>query len=111
MKAFAQILGFSALMLVGTAGSLWASGFVATDVNSSEIIVSGKSDGLKAGDSLYHSVSPFRFTIRDIKGDRVSLEVPSSHSVKVGDAFLKSPSANIQKGIETQQKLMKALED
>lgn len=110
MKAIRQILGlFFALSLVTY--SAWAASFVTKDVGANEILVMGNSDNLKAGDSLYHSVSPFLFSITEIKGNQISLRTPSSHSVKKGDIFLQSPSQDIRKAMEKQQKLKRALED
>jgi hypothetical protein len=107
-----KTLGFLALLILCLPRA-FANGdsFVVKSVGNGSAVVSGEAKGLKAGDSLYYARSPFRFTVTEVKGSQITIALPSSHDLKPDTMLLRSSNESIQKNMETEMKLKRALED
>jgi hypothetical protein len=107
-----KTLGFLAILILALPAAFAAAdNFVVKSVSGGSAVLSGDAKGLKAGDSLYYSRSPFRFTVTDVKGSQVTIALPASHDLKPDTVLLRNANDSIQKNMETEMKLKRALED
>jgi hypothetical protein len=81
----------------------------AIDGNKAKLI--GNAQGLKSGDYLYFSRSPFRFTISEVKGNEITIDLPNGSAPPVNSSLLRAPDESIKKNMQMEQKLKHAIED
>lgn len=107
-----KALGFLAVLILALPAAFAAGDtFVVKSVEGGTAVLSGDAKGLRAGDTLFYARSPFRFTVSDVKGSQVTISLPASHDLKPDVVLLRAPSDAIQKNMQTEQKLKRALED
>jgi hypothetical protein len=85
--------------------------FGVKSVGDGKAVVEGAPKDLKVGDDLYFVKSPFHFKVTAIEGNKVTVAVPSGSSLAVGNALLRRANPQIQKNIDTEKRLKKALEE
>jgi hypothetical protein len=112
MKSFSFFATFLwALSLGQPAARAAGDSFAVKSVGGGSAVLSGDTAGLKAGDTLYYARSPFKFNVTEVKGAQVTIALPASHDLKTDSVLLRSPNPSIQKNMETEAKLKRALED
>lgn len=85
--------------------------FTVKSIEGQTATVEGKANGLKAGDQLYFARSPFHFTVTDVKGDKITISLPTRHDLSLGNTLIRTPTPAMKKAIDTEDRLKKALED
>lgn len=85
--------------------------FQVKELKAQQAVASGKTAGLKAGDYIYFSKSPFRFKIEKVEGNLITINLPNNHEVAIGNNFIRNPTPSIQKSISTENRLKSALEE
>lgn len=97
--------------LVRAEGNTIDDSFRVKEIKGQHAVVEGKIASLKAGDYLYFSRSPFKFSVESISGSLVTIKLPASHDLGIGQGLVRYPTEAMQKAIETEKKLKNALED
>ncbi len=85
--------------------------FVVRSVGEKEAVLEGTPKNLKAGDTLYFIRSPFQFKVASVKGEQVTIELPEKHDLQPSNALVRSLTSGIKKGIDTEDRLKKVLEE
>ncbi|RZA08062.1 MAG: hypothetical protein EOP11_05975 [Proteobacteria bacterium] len=112
MKSFSFFASFLlALCLTTLPARAAGDSFSVKSVAGGTAMLSGDTAGLKAGDTLYYARSPFKFNVTDVKAGQVTIALPASHDLKVDSVLLRSSNQSIQKNMDTEAKLKRALED
>lgn len=115
MGAFMKFFLLLSLFIPGLANALESNSiedsFAVKSIKGQQAIVEGKVKNLKAGDLLYFSRSPFKFTIESIAGNQITVAIPAVSDLKVGQGLVRNPTESILKSIDTEKKLKNALED
>lgn len=110
MKLFAFL--FLLLPFVSYAGdNTLDDAFRVKSIKGQQAVVEGKSKDLKSGDILYFGRSPFKFTVDSVSGGLITINLPPSHDLQVGNTLVRNPTDSILKSIDTEKKLKTALEE
>ena len=108
----ALLLASPAAMASGVFGNnKMDDSFSVVSVENGQATLTGTPKSLKAGDTLYFIRSPFQFKVTEVKGDKVTVALPDRHDLAKGAALLRFPTEPIKKGIDTEAKLKRALEE
>jgi hypothetical protein len=84
--------------------------FPVVSIEGKQATLKGEPKSLKAGDKLYFARSPFEFTVASVSGKQVTVDLPDSHDLAVGNSLVRNLTAVIKKGMDTQKRLNQALE-
>lgn len=105
---YSLMLSLSTPALAGSADY-----FIVKEVKGKQAILTGDTNGLKAGDIVYYGHSPFRFTISSVTENELTISLPegASTDLKNGSTLLREPTTAIKKGINTERRLKQALEE
>jgi hypothetical protein len=85
--------------------------FAVKVIEAHKAILEGTPKNLKEGDTLYYMRSPFQFRVQAVKGDQVTIALPEKHELAKGTVLLRYPTAAIQRSIDAENRLKKALEE
>lgn len=85
--------------------------FPVKEITGSHAVVEGKVMSLKAGQYLYFNRSPFRFLIESVSGNRITVKLPASHDLKVGQGLVRNATDAMKKAMDTEKRLKSALEE
>lgn len=85
--------------------------FPVKEIEGSHAVVEGKVMSLKPGQYLYFIRSPFRFQIESISGNKITVKLPASHDLKVGQGLVRNATDSMKKSMDTEKRLKSALEE
>jgi len=115
-----MILRWMFLVQCIVASAAWGSSFAGntTDdlftvksISGKSAVTEGAARSLKEGDLLYFARSPFKFKVTAVKGNQVTVALPDSHDLAVGQNLMRNQTEQAKKALETESRLKQALED
>lgn len=111
-----QFLAFCALSSALAFGSAFSGNtiddlFTVKKIEGKQATVEGKAKGLKEGDSLYFARAPYKFTVTAVKGDQVTIALPDTHDLAVGQALMRNMTDVVKRYLNTEKRLKQAMEE
>ncbi len=85
--------------------------FTIKSISGKTAVTEGAAKGLKAGDSLYFARSPFKFTVTEVKGNQVTVAIPETNDLAVGQTMMRNITEGVKKSLDTEGRLKQALEE
>jgi|GEM_PF-4971915 len=85
--------------------------FTIKSIEGKSAVTEGTPKGIKAGDTLYFARSPFKFSVTAVKGNQVTIALPDSHDLAVGQTLMRNITEQVKKSLETEGRLKQALEE
>ncbi len=117
MRMFLSLMILLQCLFAGNASASAFSGnkiddlFEIKSITGKTALASGKTAGIKEGDWLYFSRSPFRFQVSSVKGNQITVNLPDGHDLQVGQNLLRNETDAIKKAINKEKRLKQALEE
>ncbi len=85
--------------------------FTVKSIEGKSAVTEGSPKSLKAGDTLYFARSPFKFSVTAVKGNQVTIALPDSHDLAVGQTLMRNITEQVKKSLDTESRLKQALEE
>lgn len=85
--------------------------FTVKSMEGKQAKLEGTPKGLKAGDTLYFARSPFKFTVTAVSGNQVTIALPGTQDLAVGNTLMRKEPDTVKKALDTEGRLKQALDE
>lgn len=99
------------LPLLAAAGNAPDDLFTVKKIAAKQATLEGAAKALKKGDTLYFARSPFKFTVTEAAGTKVTIALPEKHDLSLGDNLIRNLTDEIKRAISTETRLKQALDE